>query len=205
MRRASTFTSCFAAAVRAAGFGLGSSAAERRPDSIESTLSGIDEHPGLGRNELGRAPDPRRDHGTLGRHAFEERDPERLDKARLTEHVAGCNPGRDFLVRKPTGQAQARDPCEALACRAVADERERPAAEPRERLGEPDDVLPLVECADAEEVRLLAPPVELAASRVGIVRGEPLEVDAGGDDLDPPVRLGELLQQLARGGTPRRR
>ena len=80
-------------------------------------------------------------------------------------------------------------PSSVRAQRPVADERQRAAAEPRERVGEPDDVLALGERADVDERGLL----ELRRS---VDRGEALEVDARVDDLGLAARLGQPLLEL---------
>src|SRR5205814_7038209 len=69
-----------------------------------------------------------------------------------------------------------------------AGERQRPLAQRSERVGEADDVLALLERADAEEARR---PVRRR------VHGELLEVDAAGDDLRLAARLGHLRLELA--------
>ena len=72
--------------------------------------------------------------------------------------------------------------------RPVAGEGERSLAEACEGVGEADDVLPLVERADAEEARR-------ARRRLG--DREALAVDAARDDLDLAARLGQLRLELA--------
>ncbi|HET8606883.1 MAG TPA: glycosyltransferase, partial [Gaiellaceae bacterium] len=76
-------------------------------------------------------------------------------------------PGAGVLVDPLDGDALAA--LEPRPQRPVADEGQRAAAEAGERVGEPDDVLPVAERADAEEAR---PVVRRGRDR------EPLDVDA---------------------------
>ena len=80
---------------------------------------------------------------------------------------------------------------ELRAQRAVADEREASLAEPRERVGETDDVLALAERADAEERR------RVQVTLCHLARGEALEVDARVDDVRLAARFGQLRLELA--------
>ena len=67
--------------------------------------------------------------------------------------------------------------------RAVADERQRPLAEPAEGVREPDDVLPLDQRADADERR--------ARAGRALEQPEALQVDAAVDDLGLRRGLGD--------------
>ena len=145
----------------------------------------VDEHAGRRRDELRRPADLRRDDRAAGGKALEDRLAEGLDEARRAEHACSRDPGRDLVVRDG---ARDRDPLPALelrAERAVADERQRPLAEPLERAREADDVLALGQRADADEA--------LAGRR----DGKALEVDAHVHDLDLADRGGDLALELA--------
>ena len=91
-------------------------------------------------------------------------------------------------MRDAPEQADAIAALEPRPERPVAGEGERSLAEAREGVGEADDVLPLVERADAEE-----------AGRPGRRLGdrEALAVDAARDDLHLAARLGQLRLELA--------
>ena len=117
----------------------------------------VDEHARLRRHELGRAADPRRDDRPPAGQRLEHRLAERLDEARLADDVAGGEQPGDLAVRDGAEQADARPALERAPQRAVADEGERALAEPREGVGEPDDVLALGQRADAEEGRGRSP------------------------------------------------
>ena len=96
---------------------------------------------------------------------------------------------RDLVVRHAADErARASRPSSCARSGAVAGEGERSLAEQRERVGEPHDVLALLERADAEEARR---PVGRRRDR------EPLEVDAARDDLRLAARLGHLRLELA--------
>ncbi len=86
------------------------------------------------------------------------------------------------------------DPAPSLQLRAqgaVADERQRPLAEPLERACQPQDVLPLRQRPDAQERR--------CRPRLPRQRPEALEVDAAVDHLRLPAGLRQaLLQQVAQ-------
>ena len=111
----------------------------------------VDEHSGLGRDELGRSSDPRCDHRAAARHRLEQRLAERLDQARLREHPALGEQARHLVVRDATEQTNTLPSLEPGAERPVAGEGERSLLEARKGIGEPDDVLALLERADAEE------------------------------------------------------
>ena len=72
--------------------------------------------------------------------------------------------------------------------RPVARERERPLPEPREGIGEADDVLPFFERADAEDA---------GRSRRAFGDREVLAIDPARDDLHLLPRLGQLRLELA--------
>src|SRR5262249_59524149 len=95
---------------------------------------------------------------------------------------------RNLVVRDAAEQADALAPLQPRAQWPVAGEGERPVAEAPEGVGEPDDVLPLVERADAEEAR--------RAGR-GIGDHEALAIDAARNYLDLPAHLRQLRLELA--------
>ena len=130
--------------------------ARQRGGLLEPARQGIDvervdEDSRLGRHELRRAADPRGDDGAPARHRLQQRLAERLDEARLREHVTLGEQARDLVVRDASEQADPLPSLEPGPERPVARERERPLPEPREGIGEADDVLPFVERADAED------------------------------------------------------
>ena len=88
-------------------------------------------------------------------------------------------------------------PSSCGAKRAVADEREPRPFQSLERLCEADDVLPLVERADAQISGAVAVPAERGA-RLGLVAAaKALEVDAAVDDLDLAERARDARLELA--------
>ena len=143
----------------------------------------VDEDAGLGRDELGRAADPRRDDGAAAGHRLEDRLAERLDQRRRADDVGGGEPAGHLVVRDAADDAHAAPPSSARAQRAVADEREGAAAEPRERVGEPHDVLALGQRPDVDERG------RLERRAAGATGAEALEVDARVDDLGLAARL----------------
>ena len=145
----------------------------------------VDEHAGAWRDELGRAADRRPDDGATAGERLERGLAERLDEARLAEHVRRGEVERHRVVREVAGDGDPGPSFELRPQRAIADEGQRPLAEPVEGLGEPDDVLPFDQRADAEE----------GGARAGraLEQPEPLQVDAAVHDLG-----------LRRGRTDRR-
>ena len=115
----------------------------------------VDEHSGRGRHELRRAADARRHDGAAAGHRLEQRLAERLDEARLREHATLREETRNLVVRDAPEQTDPIASLEPGAKRPVAGEREGSLAESREGLGQPDDVLPLVELrlADLDQPR----------------------------------------------------
>ena len=102
----------------------------------------IDEHAGLGRDELGRPADPRCDDRSPTRHRFEHGLPEGLDQAGLADDVRGRDLRRDTVVGKRARELDPRPPFELFTERPVADERQRPFAELFEGAREAEHVLP---------------------------------------------------------------
>ena len=121
-----------------------------------------------------------------------------------TTSEAAIHVGTSSWATRPD-EADAGPSRERSAERPAADEGERALATPLERAREPQDVLALGEAAEAEEVRSLAAPAELVASRLGVPRREALEVDAAVDDLGLAVGLGHLRARGGRGASARRR
>ncbi len=105
--------------------GSGSAAAARIAVGDRLLVERVDQDTGLGRHELRRAADPRRDHGPAAGHRLEERLAERLDEARLADDVGGARasgrPGRARRGR-PAGC-----PAGPRAARAAARRRRTPA------------------------------------------------------------------------------
>src|SRR5207302_6919861 len=114
-----------------------------------------------------------------GRHRFEQRLAERLDQRGLADHVRLGKELGNLVVGDKSFEDDPRAALEVRAKRAVADERERPLAEPLEGAGQAEDVLARRERADVEEARL--------AVRGGKL-GEALEVDAGVEGVRLPAR-----------------
>jgi ABC-2 type transport system ATP-binding protein len=160
--------------------------AKRRGERVD--IERIDEHTGRGRDELGRPADARRDDGAARGHALEQRLPERLDEARLAEHVALGEEAGNLVVRHAAGERHPVTSGELRAQRTVAGERERSLAEQREGVGETHDVLAFLERADAQEAR------RALGSRS---EGEALEIDAARHDLRLAARRGNLRLELA--------
>ena len=111
----------------------------------------VDEDSGLGRDELGRAADGRRDDAAAGRHRLEEGLPERLDQRRLAHDVRLGKELRDLVVADRSREDDAGAAFELRAERAVADERERSLIEALEGARQPEDVLARRQRADVEE------------------------------------------------------
>ena len=88
-------------------------------------------------------------------------------KRRPADDVGRAQPARHLVVRDAADDAHAVAPLELRPQRAVADERQRAAAELRERVGEPHDVLALRQRADVHERRdaRARPPAPTAANR----------------------------------------
>src|SRR5262249_25665466 len=105
---------------------------------------------------------------------LQERLAEWLHEARLGEDTTLRQQARDLAVRHAPEQADPLAPLQPRPEGTVTCKGERPFAETREGVGEADDVLPLVERADAEE-----------AGRPGWWVGdrEALAVDAARHDL----------------------
>ena len=149
-RSACSLTSCAAAAARAASFGHGSAAARRKPVLDLVLARRVDEDAGLRRDELRRSADARSRRPT-GRPPSPRAAPGRTARrgsARRRRGRHAIRPG----ISSWRDAARDRDPGPALelgAKRAVADERQRPLAQPLERAGEPERVLPLGQRADA--------------------------------------------------------
>ena len=167
------------------------------PRASASTSSGSTRTPASGGTNSGGPPmrvaTTERPRG----HPLEQRLPERLDQARLAERrgSSASRRGTSSCGTRPTS-ADAVAALELRAQRPVADEGQRALAELRERVGEADDVLALLERADAEEAR----------RAVGRRRdGEPLEVDAR-STRPPSCRAPRAASSRARAAdTPRRR
>src|SRR5262249_46207527 len=94
----------------------------------------------------------------------------------------------DLVVRNAAEERDAWPLLERVAQRAVARKRERALAEPRERVGETNDVLALLERADAEKARCA---VGHRLDR------EALEVDAARHDLGLADRTRDFRLELA--------
>jgi hypothetical protein len=95
---------------------------ETRRDRVDARRQHEDS--GFGRHELGRAAHSGRDDGALARHGLEQSLTERLDRARLAEHVAGGDPLCDVSVWDAADESNARHFLELSPERAVADERQ---------------------------------------------------------------------------------
>jgi hypothetical protein len=117
--------------------------AQRRDERI--LVDRIDEHSRLGRDELGRAADPRRHHRAPARHRLERGLAEGLDQARLADDARRGDLRRHLVGWERTGELDARAAFELCAERTVADERELPFAESLEGARETEHVLPLDE------------------------------------------------------------
>src|SRR5262249_42718690 len=154
---------------------------ERARERVD--VEGVDEDSRLWRNELRRAADPCRHYRAPARHRLEQRLAERLDEARLRRDPAFRGEGGGAGGVDSPAHAGTLAALESRPERAVACEGERPFVEPRKGVGEPDDVLALVESTDAEE-----------AGRTGrrFAQREALAVDAARDDLNLPARLEQL-------------
>ena len=113
----------------------------------------IDEHTGFGRYELGRPTDARRHDRAAAGHRLEQRLTERLNQARLGEDATLREQARNLVVRHAAEEAHAFASLQLRPQPPVPRKRERPVANAREGVGEPDDVLPLVEVriADLEQ------------------------------------------------------
>ena len=131
-----------------------------------SRVERVDQDAGLRRHELGRAADAGRDDRFARGHPFEQRLAERLDEGRLAEDGRLGDVAGHFVVRDAAGDLDVRPAFELRAKRAVADEDEPALVERRERIGEPDDVLPLDEAPDADENRSVRPCPASDAGRV---------------------------------------
>ena len=116
-----------------------------------SSSSGSTSTPALGRDELGRAADRRRDDGAGRGHRLERREPERLAQARLADDVGARDPHRDVVVADAADDPDPLASLERAAERAVPDEGQRALAAMLERAREAEHVLPLGEPAEAEE------------------------------------------------------
>ena len=123
---------------------------ERAREGVD--VERVDEHAGLGRDELGRASDPGRDDRAPAGHRLEQRLAERLHEARLREHAAlrRAGAGSRRAGRARAGSTRSR-PSSCGRSGPSPAKVSVPSAEAREGVGEADDVLPLVERADAEE------------------------------------------------------
>jgi hypothetical protein len=108
-------------------------------------VEGIDEHAGLRRDELGRAADPRRNDRSPAGHRLEHGLAEGLDQAGLADDVRCRDLGRDPVIRKRARELDPRPVFELSAQWPVADERQRPFAEPLEGARETKHVLALDE------------------------------------------------------------
>jgi hypothetical protein len=148
-------------------------------------------------HELGRAADLRRDDGPLARKRLEHRLPERLDEAGLTEDVARSDPVGDAVVRNASGQEHPLATGEPLPVRPVSYEGQRPGSEAGEGVGEPNDVLALVQGAHAEKAGPLAVPAKLRPKGFRLPVVEAVEIDSAVDHGGLPSRLGELRLELA--------
>ena len=190
--------------VRLGGRAGGKVGARERRSGLEREhepvlVLGVDQNPRLGRDELRRAADPRRDDRTRGRHRLERREAERLDEARLADDVRRGDPERHLVVAHPTGEPDPGSPLERRAKRAVADEGERPVATPLERPGEAEDVLPLREPAEAKKRSAVAGrPVDLGTCLFRRADGEPLEIDAAVDDRSLGLCFGDHARSRSR-------
>ena len=178
---------------REVGAGQGRSLRERRGQ--RALVLGVDEDSRLGAHELRWPPDPRRDDGAPRRHRFQGREAERLDEARLTEDVAGGDPGRNLVVTGPACELDPWATFEGWTERPVSDERERSLASLLECAGEAEDVLALRQGSEAEEGGALATPADLGARSLSVARGEPLEIDAAVDDLGLACRSWDRLHE----------
>jgi hypothetical protein len=105
------------------------------PQPLDESIlvHGIDEHARLRWHELGRAADPRRDHRAADSHRLEHGLAERLDQTRLHHDVRGGDLGGNTVVGNSPDELDPGPALELWTQRAVADERERPFAEPLER------------------------------------------------------------------------
>ena len=77
-----------------------------------------------------------------------------------TTCAAAIRAGSSSCGTTPASSTRSR-PSSCAPQRPVADEGQRPLAEPRERVGQPDDVLALGQRADAEEARAVRPGARL--------------------------------------------
>ena len=179
-------------------FGTGAPQPSRSARASASTSSGSTSTPASGGTNSGGPP---MRVATTGRpHAIPSSSAWPSGSSRLgwQRTCASREAARDLVVRRRGRRAAT--PVASLELRAqrpVAGERQRPFAEPRERVGEPDDVLALAQRADAEERGPARPARAATANRS---RSTPLV-----DDLRLAARLGQLRLELARAGSRRRR
>jgi len=103
----------------------------------------IDEHAGLGSDELRRSADSRCDHRAPAGHRLERGLAEGLDQAGLADDVRRGDLRGNAVVRKATSEHDARPALELCAKRTVADERQGPLAKSFEGAGEAEHILPL--------------------------------------------------------------
>ncbi len=160
-------------------------------------VGGIDEHARFTRHEFRRAAHRGPDDGALARHRLEQRLTERLDEARLTEHIAGGQPLRHPVVGHPAHDSHPLAPLELWTETPVTHEGEAALGEALERVREAQDVLAPVKAADAEEGGAVDVPAERRSSRARVCTAKAFEVDAAVHDLDPPARLGHPCDELA--------
>jgi len=108
-------------------------------------VKGIDEHSRLRRDELGRPADPRRDHRSPTGHRLEHGLAEGLDQAGLADDVRCRDLRRDPVIRKGARELDPPPAFERPTQQPVADERQRPFAEPFECARKTEHVLALDE------------------------------------------------------------
>ena len=110
----------------------------------------------------------------------------------------GGDSARDPLVRDGARELDTRPALELRTQRPVADERQRPLAQRRERVGKPDDVLPLDERRRRRGTR--GPGRGAGCDSVKRSRSTPESTTSVF-----PRASGHLRFELARAGSPRRR
>jgi hypothetical protein len=85
-------------------------AAARSARRASLLVERVDEDAGLGRDELRRAADPRRDDRAAARHRLEQRLAERLDQARPADDVARRRASAGLVVRDAADELDAGPP-----------------------------------------------------------------------------------------------
>ncbi len=135
------------------GVGARERGGSAHPVGESGRVERVDENAGLGRHELGRASDTRRDDRALRGHRLEQGLAERLDRGRLAEDGRFGEIARHLIVRDAAGDLDIGSPFQFRTERPVADKDQFALAQARERVREAHDVLALDQASDADEDR----------------------------------------------------